>query len=65
MQEFDLNAGMEWWWKAWAPAPMVVFGVGAIAFLGAVIVVSFNAASRPNFLPAEEHAEPRRVVGSD
>ena len=65
VQEFDLNAGMEWWWKVWSPSPMVVFGIGAIAFLGAVIVVTFNSGTRADFLPAGEQAEPRRALGSD
>ncbi|MBH0023550.1 DUF2142 domain-containing protein [Salinibacterium sp. SWN248] len=36
---WNLNAGAEWFWSG-APAPMVVWGVGSLAFAGMVIIVA-------------------------
>lgn len=38
---FNLNINMQWWWY-WAPPPMVVFGVGSAAFLGAVALAALT-----------------------
>jgi hypothetical protein len=46
---FNLNDNIEWWWS-WAPPPMVVLGVGSVAFFGAAIVVAL-ATRRQSELP--------------
>jgi len=43
---FNLNIGMQWWWT-WAPAPMVVFGIGAAAFMGAVGIAAIIGLKEP------------------
>jgi hypothetical protein len=38
---FNLNSNRSWWWPA-APAPMVVWAVGSIAFIALVVLVLFG-----------------------
>lgn len=42
---FDLNQSFEWWWP-WAPPPMVIFTIGAIAFGLSVAVATGSSHCR-------------------
>jgi hypothetical protein len=57
---FNLNISMQWWWS-WAPPPMVVFGVGAAAFMGAVAVAALTGL-RERDEPGPEAPPPRRAL---
>ena len=52
---WNLNDGIEWWWS-WAPPPMVVLGVGSVAFLGALLVVG---------MASRRHSEPSMATLSE
>lgn len=58
---FDLNAGVEWWWRGWATQPMTVFWLGATAFTGAAAIAAVLACR--DYAGATD-ATPRRMVGT-
>lgn len=56
---FDLNVGVEWWWS-WAPAPMLVFSIGALAFLAAAVVAVSLHSARPLYAGVDGPPPPLR-----
>jgi hypothetical protein len=36
--DWNLNESSEWWWSAWIPSPMTVWGVGTLSFATAVVL---------------------------
>ncbi|HQZ84377.1 MAG TPA: DUF2142 domain-containing protein [Actinomycetota bacterium] len=61
---FNLNLDVQWWWRDWPVPPMLIWGLGAVAFFGAglaAVLIRDTVRSTPSWVPsrrADDQAAP-------